>query len=72
MRDALTRGTGRLAVDGVLLVAEHGDYPRSATGQTVYPKRRLFVQVLDVFDRNGRVVPVFIDKHLADNWSTAK
>ena len=70
VRDALTRGTGRLAVNGVLLVAEHGDYPRSATGQTVYPKRRLFVQVLDVFDRNGRVVPVFIDKHLADNWST--
>ena len=72
VRDALTRGTGRLAVNGVLLVAEHGDYPRSATGQTVYPKRRLFVQVLDVFDRSGRVVPVFIDKHLADNWSDAK
>ena len=25
--DALTLGTGRLAVDGVLLVAEHGNYP---------------------------------------------
>ena len=69
---ALTLGTGRLAVDGVLLVAEHGDYPKSKTGQTVYPKRRLFSQVLDVFDRSGRVVPVFIDKHLADNWADAK
>ena len=25
--DALTLGSGKLAVDGVLLVAEHGDYP---------------------------------------------
>ncbi len=72
VEDALTLGTGRLAVDGVLLVAEHGDYPRSETGQTVYPKRRLFGEVLDVFDRGGRVVPVFIDKHLADNWDDAK
>ncbi len=72
VEDALTLGTRRLAVDGVLLVAEHGDYPKSKTGQTVYPKRRLFSQVLDVFDRSGRVVPVFIDKHLADNWADAK
>src|SRR5438067_3038485 len=42
--DALTLGTGRLAVDGVLLVCEHGDYPQSKTGQTVFPKRRLFEQ----------------------------
>jgi sugar lactone lactonase YvrE len=69
---ALTRGTGRLAVDGVLLVAEHGEYPRSETGQTIYPKRRLFGRVLEVFDRGDRVVPVFIDKHLADNWADAK
>jgi hypothetical protein len=70
--DALTLGTGRLVVDGVLLVAEHGRYPKSETGQTIYPKRRLFGRVLEVFDRSGRVVPVFIDKHLADNWSDAK
>lgn len=69
---ALTRGTGKLAVDGVFLIAEHGTYPRSETGQVQYPKRRLFAQVLDVFDRSGRVVPVFLDKHLADNWADAK
>src|SRR5438094_6402671 len=28
---ALTLGTGQLAVDGVLLICEHGDYPRSNT-----------------------------------------
>ncbi|GIW94519.1 MAG: hypothetical protein KatS3mg110_2560 [Pirellulaceae bacterium] len=68
VRQAVTRGTDRLAVDGVLLVAEHGDYPESATGQIQYPKRRLFSEILAEFDRSGRVVPVFIDKHLADNW----
>jgi hypothetical protein len=30
--EALTLGTGKLAVDGVLLVAEHGEYPFSKTG----------------------------------------
>ena len=70
--EALTLGTGKLAVDGVLLVAEHGKYPRSDTGQIIYPKRRLFEQVVQVFRDSGRVVPVFIDKHLADNWTDAK
>lgn len=70
--DALTLGGDRLAVDAILLVAEHGDYPTSATGQTVYPKRRLFEQVADVLRQSGRAVPVFCDKHLADNWQDAK
>ena len=72
LEGALTLGTGKLAVDGVLLVAEHGDYPQSKTGQTVYPKRRLFQETVKVFEDSGRVVPVFIDKHLADNWDDAK
>ncbi len=70
--DALTLGTGELAVDGVLLVAEHGKYAISETGQTQYPKRRLFDEVVKVFRASGRSVPVFIDKHLADNWQDAK
>jgi hypothetical protein len=68
---ALTLGGRGVAVDGILLVAEHGEYLKSATGQTVYPKRRLFEQIVDVFRQMGRVVPVFIDKHLADNWEDA-
>lgn len=68
----LTLDTGKLAVDGVLLVAEHGEYPISTTGQMVFPKRRLFGEVFKVFDRSGRVVPLFSDKHLADNWKDAK
>lgn len=72
IEDALTLGTGRLAVDGVLLIAEHGDYPRSPTGNTQYPKRRFWEETLKVFRASNRVVPVFIDKHLADNWTDAK
>src|SRR6266702_8479682 len=34
---ALTLGGERLAVDGVLLICEHGDYPRNETGSIQYP-----------------------------------
>lgn len=72
VRGALTLGTDKLAVDGVLLVAEHGSYPQSATGGTQYPKRRLFSEVAAVMEESGKSVPVFIDKHLSDNWTDAK
>ncbi len=72
IEDALTLGTGRLAVDGVLLIAEQGEYPQSPIGNTQYPKRRFWEETLKVFRASGRVVPVFIDKHLADNWQDAK
>lgn len=69
---ALTLGTGKLDVDGVLLIAEHGDYPESDTGQFIYPKRRMFGAIAAEIERSGRSVPVFLDKHLADNWADAK
>lgn len=72
VRGAMTLGTGELAVDGVFLIAEHGKYEKSDTGQTIYPKRRLFAEVIEVFEKSGRVAPVFLDKHLADNWADAK
>ena len=72
VEETLTLGAGKLVVDGVLLVAEHGKYPKNATGNTIYPKRRLFDAVQKVFRKTGRVVPVFVDKHLADNWADAK
>ncbi len=72
IEDALTLGTGKLAVDGVLLVAEHGKYPRSEVGQIQYPKRRLFTEIVEVFRKSGRAVPVFCDKHLSDTWTDAK
>ena len=72
VEETLTLGTGKLAVDGVLLVAEHGKYPKNATGNTIYPKRRLFDEVQKVFRKTNQTVPVFVDKHLADNWTDAK
>jgi len=66
---ALTLGGDKLAVDGVLLICEHGDYPRSETGSIQHPKRRLFGEILKVFEASGRVVPVFSDKHLEDDWN---
>lgn len=70
--EALTLGTGKLAVDGILLVAEHGKYPTNSTGNVIWPKRRMYDEIQKVFRQSGRVVPVFCDKHLADNWTDAK
>jgi hypothetical protein len=69
---ALTLGGKSLAVDGVLLIGEHGRYPLSKTGQVMFPKRRLFSEILALCDRSNRIVPVYTDKHLADNWQDAK
>lgn len=70
--EALRLGGKELAVDGVLLIAEHGDYPLSPRGQILYPKRRMFNEVVRVFEQSDRVVPVFLDKHLSHEWSEAK
>src|SRR5439155_23675439 len=77
--DALTLGTGKLAVDGVLLIGEHGDYPYNPKGQKLYPRHEYFQQIVKVFEKSGKTVPVFCDKHLsydrtkaADMVATAK
>ena len=45
IRAALTLGGERLAVDAVLLIGEHGDYPRSRLGQEMLPRRYFFEQI---------------------------
>jgi hypothetical protein len=70
--EALTGGTGKLAVDGVVLVGEHGNYPRNEKGQTQYPRWEFFQQIVRVFKASGRAVPIFSDKHLSWNWDWAK
>ena len=72
IHDALTLGTGKLAVDGVLLVAEHGNYPFNDKQQQLYPRFEFHQQVVDVFRKSGRSVPVFSDKHLSYDWAKAK
>ncbi len=69
---ALTLGGRELAVEGVLCIGEHGRYPTNARGQILYPRRRFFEGVADVFTKSKRSVPVFNDKHLAATWADAK
>jgi hypothetical protein len=68
IEEALTRGTSKLAVDGVVIVGEHGCYPRNELDQTLYPRYQWFKQVVDIFERSSRAVPVFNDKHLSTRW----
>ena len=68
-REALTLGTDKLAVDGVVIIAEHGDYPKNDKGQTRYPRYEWFKECVKVFEDSGRSVPVFNDKHLSTEWN---
>src|SRR5262245_57922408 len=52
--DALTLGTGKLAVDGVLSIGEHGQYPDNEKGQKLYPRRRFFEEIVKVFEATGK------------------
>ena len=70
--DALTLGGDKLAVDGVLLIGEHGDYPTNDKEQKLYPRFEMFLKITDVFRQSGRSVPVFNDKHLSWNFRQAK
>jgi hypothetical protein len=70
--EALRCGGDRLAVDAVLLIGEHGRYPKSEYGQTKYPRYELFKAATDVFRKEGRSVPVFNDKHLSWKWAWAR
>ena len=72
VRDALTLGGDRLAVDGVLLIGEHGDYPVNEKAQTLYPRFDMFLKITDVFRESKRAVPVFNDKHLSFDWRQAQ
>jgi hypothetical protein len=70
--EALCAGGTDLAVDAVLSIGEHGNYPVNRKGQREYPRRRFFDDIVAVFRHSGRVVPVFNDKHLSFSWDLAK
>ena len=68
IEEALTLGGGDLAVDGVVIIAEHGDYPTNHKGQKLYPRYDWFKKCVEVFEKSKRGVPVFNDKHLSTSW----
>jgi hypothetical protein len=70
--DALRCGGKELAVDAVLIIGEHGDYPKNDKGQILYPRYQFFHETAQVFERDGRSVPVFNDKHLSFSFARAK
>ena len=71
--EAITLGTDEMQVAGVLSIGEHGNYPSTPdTKQPMYPRRRFFEQIVAAFQRCGKVVPMFNDKHLAYRWEDAK
>jgi hypothetical protein len=70
--EALTMGTGQLAVDGVLLMAEHGKYPVNAKAQILYPRYEFYSRIMDVYRQSRKAVPLFCDKHLSYDWEKAK
>lgn len=65
---ALRLGGADLAVDGVLLIGEHGDYPLNERGQKMYPRKQFFDEIVAAFRESGRVVPLYNDKHLSYRW----
>lgn len=70
--EAITLGTDKVQVAGVLSIGEHGNYGVTDIGQPKYPRRRFFEGIVAAFERGGRVVPMFNDKHLAYRWEDAK
>ncbi|HQS50482.1 MAG: hypothetical protein B7X86_05755 [Sphingobacteriales bacterium 17-39-43] len=70
--EAVTLGGKELAVDGVVIVAEHGEYATDLRGHWLLPRWWIYQQVVRVFEQSKRSVPVFNDKHLSYNWDEAK
>ena len=70
--ETLRVGGSKLAVDAVIVIGEHGDYPRNAKGQILYPRYEFFEQCAKVFEADGRSVPLYNDKHLSWSFEKAK
>jgi hypothetical protein len=70
--EALTFGTNKLVVDGVIYIGEQGSYARNEFGLIPYPRYEFFQKVVEVFRKTGQVVPYYNDKHLSWKWEWAK
>jgi hypothetical protein len=69
---ALCCGGNTLAVDGVLIICEHGDYPTNDRGQKLYPRKEWFDRAVAVMRKANRHVPLFTDKHFSHRFDWAR
>lgn len=65
IREALLCGGNSFDLDGIIIIGEHGNYPENELGQTLYPRRRMFEECLNVMLEFNRIVPVYTDKGFA-------
>ena len=72
INEALCLGNRDMAIDAVLMIGEHGKYPFNDKGQELYPKKQFFDEIVEVYQRSKRVVPLYCDKHLSHEWGEAK
>lgn len=72
VEEALTLGGDKLAVDAVVYVGEHGEYPYNRLGMKLYPRMNYLERIFRVFDASKRSVPVFTDKALSYSWLDSK
>jgi hypothetical protein len=72
IRDAVCLGGKEFAVDAVLSIGEHGQYPYNKLGQHMYPRKRFFDQIAKPMLAAGKAAPIFNDKHLSYRWDWAK
>jgi len=70
--EALRCGGDKLAVDAILHIGEHGNYPVNEIGQKQYPRYEFFKQIEEVFRADGATTPVFNDKHLSWKFEWAQ
>ncbi len=68
VEEALTLGGDKLAVDAVVYVGEHGEYPYNRLGMKLYPRMNYLERIFRVFDASKKSVPVFTDKALSYSW----
>ena len=70
--EALCVGGNELAVDGVLMIGEHGNYLINEAGVREYPRKLWWDQCLRTMRRSSRFVPLFNDKHFSYRFDWAK
>src|SRR6476660_6713397 len=70
--EALRCGGSNLAVDAVLVIGEHRDYPKNDKGHVLYPRYDFVKQCVEVFEKDGQAVPLYNDKHLSFSFEKAR